>query len=75
MAKGEPVIGKAAIKQMFEDEFAAVDMVCIPENIQIRCNELINKHPEQISLFENYIEVQVHEYGALENEMIGSVMV
>jgi len=29
----EPVVGKAAIKRMFEDEFAAADMVCIPENI------------------------------------------
>jgi limonene-1,2-epoxide hydrolase len=28
----EPVIGRAAIKQMFEHEFAAADMVCIPEN-------------------------------------------
>ncbi|MBO9681587.1 MAG: nuclear transport factor 2 family protein [Flavisolibacter sp.] len=29
----EPVEGKAAIKKMFEDEFAAAEMVCIPENI------------------------------------------
>lgn len=29
----EPVIGKAAIRQMFATEFAAVEMVCIPENI------------------------------------------
>lgn len=29
----EPVIGKAAIKQMFETEFAHAEMVCIPENI------------------------------------------
>lgn len=27
-----PVVGKAAIKQMFSDEFAAADMVCIVEN-------------------------------------------
>jgi limonene-1,2-epoxide hydrolase len=29
----KPVEGKAAIKIMFEDEFAAAEMVCIPENI------------------------------------------
>ena len=29
----EPVIGKAAIKKMFEQEFSAAKMVCIVENI------------------------------------------
>jgi hypothetical protein len=29
----EPVSGKRAIRQMFADEFAHADMVCIPENI------------------------------------------
>jgi hypothetical protein len=29
----EPVVGRAAIKQMFETEFASGEMVCIPENI------------------------------------------
>ena len=29
----EAVAGKAAIKKMFEEEFAGADMVCIPENI------------------------------------------
>jgi limonene-1,2-epoxide hydrolase len=29
----EPVCGKAAIKAMFANEFAAAAMVCIPENI------------------------------------------
>ena len=29
----EPVEGKAAIKQMFANEFSAAEMVCIPENI------------------------------------------
>ncbi|HCW06709.1 MAG TPA: steroid delta-isomerase [Cytophagales bacterium] len=29
----EPVIGKAAIQKMFEEEFAAAQMVCIVENI------------------------------------------
>lgn len=29
----EPVIGRAAIQAMFEREFAAAEMVCIPENL------------------------------------------
>lgn len=29
----DPLIGKEAIKQMFETEFARATMVCIPENI------------------------------------------
>ena len=29
----EPVVGKSAIKKMFEEEFAMTEMVCIPENI------------------------------------------
>jgi hypothetical protein len=29
----EPVIGRKAISQMFAEEFAHADMVCIPENI------------------------------------------
>lgn len=29
----EPVVGRAAIKAMFEREFAAADMTCIPEII------------------------------------------
>jgi hypothetical protein len=29
----EPVKGKAAIQKMFEAEFAAAKMVCLPENI------------------------------------------
>ena len=29
----EPIKGKAAIRKMFADEFAAADMVCIIENI------------------------------------------
>lgn len=29
----QPVCGKAAIKAMFESEFATAEMVCIPENL------------------------------------------
>jgi hypothetical protein len=29
----EPVKGRAAIRNMFEEEFAKAEMVCIPENI------------------------------------------
>jgi hypothetical protein len=28
-----PVVGKAAIKKMFADEFARAEMICIPDNI------------------------------------------
>ena len=28
-----PVIGKAAIRKMFEEEFANAEMICIPDNI------------------------------------------
>lgn len=28
-----PVVGKAAIRQMFAEEFSAAEMTCIPENI------------------------------------------
>jgi len=29
----QPVVGKKAIRAMFEQEFAAAEMVCIPDNI------------------------------------------
>lgn len=29
----EPLVGKQAIKEMFAGEFAAYEMICIPENI------------------------------------------
>jgi Ketosteroid isomerase homolog len=29
----EPIIGKENIRKMFESEFSAVEMVCIPENL------------------------------------------
>lgn len=29
----EPVVGRDAIKQMFDQEFSQAEMVCIPENI------------------------------------------
>ena len=29
----EPVVGKANVRAMFEREFAAAEMVCIPENL------------------------------------------
>ena len=45
------------------------------ENLAARCKELKEKHPEKASLFENYVQTQASEYGALENEMTGSIMV
>ena len=29
----QPVVGQAAIKKMFQEEFSQAEMVCIPENI------------------------------------------
>lgn len=45
------------------------------ENLEKRCKELMKKHPEKTSLFENYIQTQAEEYAMLENEIIGSIMV
>lgn len=45
------------------------------ENISKRCNELIAKYPPKVSLFENYIQKQVTENNALENNLSGSTMV
>jgi len=45
------------------------------ENLQKRCEELMAKYPEKTSLFENFIQAQADEYDALENKIIGSIMV
>ncbi|MCL2297325.1 MAG: class I SAM-dependent methyltransferase [Proteobacteria bacterium] len=45
------------------------------DNITIRCNELKEKYPEKALLFENYMQNQTSEYGVLENEMTGAMMV
>ena len=45
------------------------------KNIQNRCRELAAEYPEKSSLFENYIQIQIREYDAMENEMICSMMV
>ncbi len=45
------------------------------ECIQNRCNELIAKYPNKSTLFEKYVQNQVDEYNAIENEMICVVMV
>ena len=29
----DPLVGKEAIKKMFDEEFAKAEMVCLPENI------------------------------------------
>ncbi len=33
IAAGDPVVGRDAIRAMFEREFAAAEMTCIPENL------------------------------------------
>lgn len=37
----EPVVGRAAIQKMFQAEFDAYEMVCIPENIFVDGNVVI----------------------------------
>jgi len=45
------------------------------ENLQKRCKELIIKYPEKTALLENYVKMQAEAYDALENSIIGSIMV
>jgi len=45
------------------------------DHITRRCRELIAKHPEKASLFENYIRKQASENDALDNDLSGSTMV
>jgi ubiquinone/menaquinone biosynthesis C-methylase UbiE len=71
-------IGEAGMKLI--DEYTGeycdtFDSAKEMENISKRCSELKLKHPEKSSLFEKYAQDQAQEYDALENEMIGSVMV
>ncbi|WP_298647093.1 class I SAM-dependent methyltransferase [uncultured Proteiniphilum sp.] len=54
------------IKSEHEQEF---------DYITFRCNELIKKHPEQKSLFENYMKKQREEYEVLENCVVCLTMV
>ncbi len=54
------------IKSEHEQEF---------DYITLRCNELINRYPEQKSLFENYMEKQREEYEVLENSVVCLTMV
>ena len=45
------------------------------ESITIRCNELKAKYPGKSSLFDKYEQDQIEGYDALDNDLIGSVMV
>lgn len=45
------------------------------ENLQKRCWELIAKYPEKSALFEEFIRTQAGEYDALENDIVGAIMV
>ena len=44
-------------------------------NLKKRCNELIEKHPDKIRLFENYIKKQEEENDVLETKVVCSTMV
>lgn len=45
------------------------------ENLKKRCEELIEKHPEKRTLFENYIRKQEEENEVLETKVVCSTMV
>ena len=45
------------------------------ENLNKRCNELIEKHPDKSNLFENYIKKQEEENDVLETKVVCSTMV
>lgn len=57
-----------------EDEIKNSDDYIL-ENLKIRCNELIVKHPDKRSLFENYIKKQEEENEVLETKVVCSTMV
>jgi len=45
------------------------------EDLRRRCVELMAEHPDKSALFESYVQNQAAEYDALENEMVGAIMV
>ncbi len=75
------------LKQISEAGMRLLDEVIIKEdeiknsddyifaNLKKRCNELIEKHPDKIRLFENYIKKQEEENDVLETKVVCSTMV
>lgn len=63
---GETIIQKDDIKN--SDDY-------IFKNLKMRCNELIDKHPDKKEIFTNYIAKQEEENYVLENKVICSTMV
>jgi 2-polyprenyl-3-methyl-5-hydroxy-6-metoxy-1,4-benzoquinol methylase len=57
-----------------KDSIKASDDV-IFENIKLRCNELIEKHPDKRWIFENYIKKQEEENNVLETKVVCSTIV
>jgi len=68
-------VGLAGMEVIDENSCKQEDSVIEFENLQKRCKELMTKYPEKSSLFEKYLQSQAAEYEALENEIIGSIMV
>ncbi len=68
-------IGKAGMELVDESTEGTDAYAEEFENLQKRCRELIPQYPEKAILFENFIRAQADEYDALENEVIGSIMV
>ncbi|MBL7994067.1 methyltransferase domain-containing protein [bacterium] len=68
---GMDLIDEVIIKN---DEIKDLDDYIL-ENLKKRCNELKEKYPEKISLFENYIKKQEEENDILETKVVCSTMV
>lgn len=68
-------IGQAGM-EMIDESTEATDAYADEfENLHKRCRELIAKYPDKASLFEDFIHTQAGEYLALENDIVGSIMV
>ena len=68
-------VEQAGMELIDENTDIPADSAIEFENLQKRCKELTVKYPEKTPLFAKYLQSQEEEYGALENQMIGSVMV
>ena len=68
-------VEQAGMELIDENTDASTDSAEEFENLKKRCVELMAKHPEKTSLFENYLQTQADEYEALKTQMTGSIMV
>jgi 2-polyprenyl-3-methyl-5-hydroxy-6-metoxy-1,4-benzoquinol methylase len=68
-------IGRAGMELVDECTEGTEEFANEYDNLQKRCLELVLKFPEKTSLFESYLQAQADEYDAIENTIIGSIMV